>query len=85
MTKRDNGLPRNDGGTSGMQGANLSGHGTRNGTAREDGSLDSEHEGWLKREDGLPRSDRGQYREDEAESRNDAVHSRGSESPYGRG
>jgi hypothetical protein len=61
--------PRNDGGTPGMQEANFREHGTRNRTSREDGCLDSGHEGWAKREDGLPTSDRGQSRENGAESR----------------
>jgi hypothetical protein len=62
-----------------MQGANLRGHGTRNGTSRENGCLDSGHEGWSQREDG------GQSKENGVESGNDAVRSGASESPYGRG
>jgi hypothetical protein len=34
MAKRDDGMPRNNGGMSGMQGANVRGYGTRNGSSR---------------------------------------------------
>jgi hypothetical protein len=40
-----------------MQGAKFRGRGTRNGTSREVVCLDSGHEWWPKREDGLPRTD----------------------------